>query len=52
MRKSRIGGLDEVFTRTDSNGPLSFIRDGQGSTVSGPAIETAESIRRPISKVR
>jgi RHS repeat-associated protein len=26
------GGLDEVFTRTDSNGVADFIRDGLGST--------------------
>ncbi len=26
------GGADEIFTRTDSSGPDSFLRDGQGST--------------------
>ena len=27
------GGLDEVFTRTDASGPLSFLRDALGSTL-------------------
>ena len=32
------GGLDEVFTRTDSSGVANFIRNGIGSTASSPSL--------------